>query len=675
MYSNIQGISKKKESLIDIMQEVDCDICLLAETLTNKIKLPGCRPVTARKSVGQNVGVLLRKDLMSQKIIKLYEPNDIANMIGIRFDLMNNGIRIYTAHLKQQSGNTREDIVDQFEEVKKQFKYASSSAEGMIMMFDANVHVGGDVITGDIDKQDWGGKLLMDIIEEEGLILMNKENNCSGVITRVDPRNGKGSCLDLVVVNRYVYKDIMAVEIDEKGLYRPANYTAKVKKMTDHNTIIMKVKIERSARQKQLPYLNTKSETGKDKFCQVILGKDQEMCNIFADVYGDLSHEFDRFSRLWDDILQQSFDEIKPKRSRKPGIDANVRSLMREERTIRDTVIENPERGRKIFEIRKKIHLAIAKNRAKDITLKVNELKDAKNPQKEIFKIRREQQVKDNLGFPLKDQKNVLQVSKEGIDQVVCDHFSIVFAQNPKPKGDIWKAYWEEIDKLFDQMINVTENEAIRTRFEGPTVDEVIKLVNNINSRKSVLGSMKGELVKLGGNSLARLVHRCIYMCCIQEDIPIQMKIEKIILLYKNSGEITDLDNYRGIFLRYLILSLLQKWLYQKSAPVIDESGSEYAFGGRFRRSVKELLLIVKLVQDHTRWTKRPLVLKFLDIRKFFDTMNYKTALIEAYRSGLKGKYWRIYKNINQVKLCAPYTPLGKCGELEVKEVFVQSRV
>ena len=141
MYSNIQGISKKKESLIDIMQEVDCDICLLAETLTNKIKLPGCRPVTARKSVGQNVGVLLRKDLMSQKIIKLYEPNDIANMIGIRFDLMNNGIRIYTAHLKQQSGNTREDIVDQFEEVKKQFKYASSSAEGMIMMSDSVMSV------------------------------------------------------------------------------------------------------------------------------------------------------------------------------------------------------------------------------------------------------------------------------------------------------------------------------------------------------------------------------------------------------------------------------------------------------------------------------------------------------------------------------------------------------
>ena len=87
---------------------------------------------------------------------------------------------------------------------------------------------------------------------------------------------------------------------------------------------------------------------------------------------------------------------------------------------------------------------------------------------------------------------------------------------------------------------------------------------------------------------------------------------------------------------------------------------------------MKALLLVVKLVQDHAKWTKRPLVLKFLDIRKFFDTMNYKTALIEAYRSGIKGKYWRIYKSINEIKKCTPYTPLGECGEIDVKEVFVQ---
>ena len=142
---------------------------------------------------------------------------------------------------------------------------------------------------------------------------------------------------------------------------------------------------------------------------------------------------------------------------------------------------------------------------------------------------------------------------------------------------------------------------------------------------------MNGDLVKLCGDPVIGMIHRCLTACFNQEDIPDQMKIEKMVLLYKNVGELCDIDNYRGIFIRKLILSLFQKWLYQQCSPTIDNNGSEYAFGGRKDRSVKEVLLIVKLMQDHASWTKRPLILKFLDIRKFFDTMNYKTALIQEY--------------------------------------------
>ena len=35
------------------------------------------------------------------------------------------------------------------------------------MAFDANVHVGADIIQGSTEIQDWGGKLLMEIIKEE----------------------------------------------------------------------------------------------------------------------------------------------------------------------------------------------------------------------------------------------------------------------------------------------------------------------------------------------------------------------------------------------------------------------------------------------------------------------------------------------------------------------------
>ena len=672
MYSNIQGITKKRESLIDIMDNIDCDICLLAETMTCTIKIPGNKCVTPKKSIGQNVCIILRKDIQNQKVIRLYEPNEVANMLGIRIEQLNKGLRIYTGHMKQQSVNPREEIQDQFEEVRKQFVSANLCGEGMIMMFDANVHVGGEIIKGCKDKQDWGGKHLMSIVEDENLILMNANDKCTGCYTRIDPRNGGVSTIDLVIINQYLQNDIIDMNIDEKGEYKPANYTAKSKKITDHNTIISKLKIAKTCQSKPEPYVKTNCEDGRKLFCSFLDYHSEELGSLFSDPNVDLSDEYVKMEELWNNGINNSFKKISYRKNRKCGIDSQVRQMMKEERRIRDTVLNNPERGRLIFNIRQKIHERIAINRGHTINKKVKDLNTSKNPQRDVFKIRRDRQIKDNLGFPLKDKNGVIQVSKLGIDSVVCDHFRTVFTQNPKPKGEIWEMYWNEVDKLFLQIDKTTMGESVHDKDKGPTQEETKKLLSSIDPKSSVMGSMSGDLLKLAGDSVVQMVHNTLLSFFMNEDIPLQMKIEKIIILYKNSGQLSNLDNYRGIFLRHIILSLLQKWLYLRCAPVVDECGSEYAFGGRTERSVKEVLLILKLIQDHAIWTKQPLILKFLDIRKFFDTMNYKTCLIEAYKSGVKGKFWRIYKNINAKKVCIPQTPLGVCGELDVEEVFVQ---
>ena len=135
MYSNIQGVTKKKESLLYIMEELECDICLLAETMTKNVELSGCRCINPIKSIGQNVCIILRNKLLNNEIIKLYEPNEVVNLMGIRVELMNSCLRLYTAHLKQQSACPREDILAQFEEIRRQFQDATKSNEGMLHGF------------------------------------------------------------------------------------------------------------------------------------------------------------------------------------------------------------------------------------------------------------------------------------------------------------------------------------------------------------------------------------------------------------------------------------------------------------------------------------------------------------------------------------------------------------
>ena len=143
-------------------------------------------------------------------------------------------------------------------------------------------------------------------------------------------------------------------------------------------------------------------------------------------------------------------------------------------------------------------------------------------------------------------------------------------------------------------------------------------------------------------------------------------------ILLKSKGKIDEINDYRGIFLRNIILSIFQKWLYNQNAVKVDNTGSEYACGGRQKRSGLEALLIVKLVQDYAKWTNKEMVIKFMDIEKFFDLMNFKKALIEAYKCGVEGQSWQCYKMINEKKTCVPYIPSGKCSPIEMSNVFAQ---
>ena len=98
MYANIQGFTGKKTSLQYNMDDVGADVVLLSETMTRKVGLQGCQCVCPQKSVGQNVAVILAGKMCSCEKMKLYEPNETINMLGIRVEVKGTGIRLYTVH-------------------------------------------------------------------------------------------------------------------------------------------------------------------------------------------------------------------------------------------------------------------------------------------------------------------------------------------------------------------------------------------------------------------------------------------------------------------------------------------------------------------------------------------------------------------------------------------------
>ena len=122
--------------------------------------------------------------------------------------------------------------------------------------------------------------------------------------------------------------------------------------------------------------------------------------------------------------------------------------------------------------IRKKINVQIEENRNKDVVERMEKIEGAKCPQSEIFKIRRERNAVQKIGFPLKDKDGKIQVTKYGIDQVVKQHFQKVFKQNPVPIGSIWEEYWTTVDEVFDAISVEKCN-----NFEPPTFEEIKNII------------------------------------------------------------------------------------------------------------------------------------------------------------------------------------------------------
>ena len=181
-----------------------------------------------------------------------------------------------------------------------------------------------------------------------------------------------------------------------------------------------------------------------------------------------------------------------------------------------------------------------------------------------------------------------------------------VFAQNPVPREEVWKKYWMSIDKLYHQIDRLTIGEYDAS--DEPKYEEIERIIGELKESKASYGPMSIDLVKLCDKKMVGVIYRCILMCFRRNMFPEVFQNERMTLLLKNKGVMDLINDYRGIFIRHVIVSVYQKWMYQRNAPVVDENGSEYACGGRKERAGIEALLILKLVQDYARWTKKEVI-------------------------------------------------------------------
>ena len=149
----------------------------------------------------------------------------------------------------------------------------------------------------------------MSLVANEGLTIVNNLDLCDGVVTRVDPRNGKESTIDLAICNTFMLNHIVQMNIDEKEKWRLKKYGKSVTK-TDHNTITVKLNLgQRESCKKEViseKRYNVRNKQAR-KLMQENIENDSAIDSFFCAPCCDIDVEMNLFLKKWDDLMQCSF--------------------------------------------------------------------------------------------------------------------------------------------------------------------------------------------------------------------------------------------------------------------------------------------------------------------------------------------------------------------------------
>ena len=274
---------------------------LLTETLlptNNDINIEGYTFFSRarRDRKGGGVGTLIRNDVKH-----LITPHISERPIEIIWvSVRRNGSQplfVGCYYGRQESRCSKDEITEEMNLLSEEIEEFQKEGEVIIFM-DGNGKIG---LLG--EEKSRNGKLLEQVFQEYDLLVMNRDPKCKGKITRACTTNeNEKSAIDFVVAEQTVSSDIKSMVIDEEGTLKLSG-----EKESDHNTIIVNLKIENAKMSK--PTKKTKwrlnaPECNWSKFRHELTKLEPEVSSILNSQHLTLDQKYDKWlksieSKAW----------------------------------------------------------------------------------------------------------------------------------------------------------------------------------------------------------------------------------------------------------------------------------------------------------------------------------------------------------------------------------------
>ena len=158
-----------------------------------------------------------------------------------------------------------------------------------------------------------------------------------------------------------------------------------------------------------------------------------------------------------------------------------------------------------------------------------------------------------------------------------------------------------------------------------PTIEELDKAIDALSNGKAPSSNgIPPEVIKSGKSALFEPLHDLLCLCWKERAVPQDMRDATIITLYKNKGDRSYFNNYRGISLMGIVSKVFARVLLTRLQALADRVYPESQCGFRAGRSPTDMIFTARQPQEKSCKQSKPLYVAFIDLTKAFDLVSRK---------------------------------------------------
>ena len=264
-----------------------------------------------KNSGGGGLLTLVKPDL---KPVFISEGCDEVEFLNIEVHIGSMSLRVLNCYAPQECDPPQRKSAF-WGRLKSEINDANEANCEIIIQFDANSHVGSDLVKGDPNTQNANGIMFSEfLIQNSSLAMVNGTEKCENTITcrRMKNKRKEEAVLDFVIVSHTLEPFLKSMIIDEARQYPLCSYLSKNSTNSDHFTEIIDFQIKFDKKpNERTEHFNFKNQEGLEKTVDLDTQVDrwyQELERIFKRCF--------RKIRISDNVKETETSKLSTTRTR-----------------------------------------------------------------------------------------------------------------------------------------------------------------------------------------------------------------------------------------------------------------------------------------------------------------------------------------------------------------------